>query len=105
MGCGREPVCRTDTGAGSTASTLSFYFASFEKLFGWSHAQVSLLATSFSLAMGLSAPLVGWLLDRSVPLLFSALALVGLFAGSAPIAAPVLLVETLGLRRFASLFG
>ncbi len=49
---------------GPTASTLSFYFASFVKLFGWSHAQVSLLATSFSLAMGLSAPLVGWMLDR-----------------------------------------
>jgi MFS family permease len=49
---------------GPTASTLSFYFAAFVKLFGWSHAQVSLLATSFSLAMGLSAPLAGWLLDR-----------------------------------------
>src|SRR5579885_1197128 len=50
---------------GPTASTLSFYFASFVKLFGWSRAQVSLLATSFSLAMGLSAPAAGWLLDRS----------------------------------------
>jgi MFS family permease len=50
---------------GPTANTLSFYFASFVKLFGWSRAQVSLLATSFSLAMGLSAPAAGWLLDRS----------------------------------------
>jgi MFS family permease len=49
---------------GPTASTLSFYFASFVKLFGWTHAQVSLIASVFSLAMGLSAPIAGWLLDR-----------------------------------------
>lgn len=49
---------------GPTASTLSFYFASFVKLFGWSHAQVALVSTAFSLAMGLSAPAAGWLLDR-----------------------------------------
>ncbi len=49
---------------GPTASTLSFYFASFVKLFGWSRAQVSLIATAVSLAMGLSAPAAGWLLDR-----------------------------------------
>jgi MFS family permease len=49
---------------GPTANTISFYFASFIKLFGWTHAQVSLIATVFSLAMGLSAPLAGWLLDR-----------------------------------------
>jgi ABC-type uncharacterized transport system permease subunit len=41
---------------GPTASTISFYFASFVKLFGWTHAQVSLIATVFNLAMGLSAP-------------------------------------------------
>jgi MFS family permease len=49
---------------GPTSNTLSFYFAAFVKLFGWTHAQVSLLATCFSLAMGLSAPIAGWLLDR-----------------------------------------
>ncbi len=49
---------------GPTSNTLSFYFAAFVKLFGWTHAQVSLIATCFSLAMGLSAPLAGWLLDR-----------------------------------------
>jgi MFS family permease len=48
---------------GATASTLSFYFASFVKLFGWSRTQVSLISTVFSLAMGLSAPAAGWLLD------------------------------------------
>jgi len=48
---------------GPTASTISFYFASFVKLFGWTHAQVSLIATVFNLAMGLSAPAAGWLLD------------------------------------------
>src|SRR5580692_7492811 len=48
---------------GPTASTLSFYFTAFVKLFGWTHAQVSLIATTFSLAMGLSAPAAGWLLD------------------------------------------
>lgn len=48
---------------GPTASTLSFYFAAFVKLFGWTHAQVSLIATTFSLAMGVSAPAAGWLLD------------------------------------------
>ncbi len=50
---------------GPTASTLSFYFASFVKLFGWTHAQVALISTVFSLAMGLSAPAAGWLLDRT----------------------------------------
>ncbi len=49
---------------GPTASTLSFYFASFVKLFGWTHAQVALISTVFSLSMGLSAPAAGWLLDR-----------------------------------------
>jgi MFS family permease len=49
---------------GPTASTLSFYFASFVNLFGWTHAQVSLIASVFSLAMGLSAPAAGLLLDR-----------------------------------------
>ncbi len=49
---------------GPTANTISFYFAAFVKLFGWTHAQVSLIATVFNLAMGLSAPAAGWLLDR-----------------------------------------
>jgi MFS family permease len=48
---------------GATANTLSFYFASFVKLFGWTRTQVSLISTVFSLAMGLSAPAAGWLLD------------------------------------------
>lgn len=49
---------------GPTASTLSFYFAEFVRMFGWTRAQVSLISTTFSLAMGLSAPAAGYLLDR-----------------------------------------
>jgi MFS family permease len=41
----------------------------------------------------------------AVPAMVLALTLIGLFAGSAPIAAPILLVETLGLKRFGSLWG
>jgi MFS family permease len=41
----------------------------------------------------------------ALPLLVSAITLIGLFAGSAPIAVPVLLAETLGLRRYGSLLG
>jgi MFS family permease len=41
----------------------------------------------------------------AVPALVLAMVLIGLFAGSAPIASPILLVETLGLKRFGSLWG
>lgn len=45
---------------------LSFgaFFDPLVKEFGWSHATTSLLLTIFFLAMGVSQPLVGWLLDQ-----------------------------------------
>jgi MFS family permease len=57
--------------------------------------------------LGIGVALFGLIGYRPValPALLLALALIGLFAGSAPIAVPVLLVETLGLRRFGSLWG
>jgi MFS family permease len=41
----------------------------------------------------------------AIPVFALSLLLIGLAAGASPIAAPILLVETLGLRRFGSLWG
>jgi MFS family permease len=57
--------------------------------------------------LGLGVGLFGAIGYRpmAVPALAISLILIGLFAGSAPIAAPIVLVETLGLKRFGSLWG
>ena len=43
---------------------VGVFYHSFFKEFGWSHAQFSRLATSFSLSFLIGGLLVGWLLDR-----------------------------------------
>src|SRR5579875_1641715 len=45
-------------------SLFGVFFGPFMREFHWSHAQVSRTATSYSLVMGLSAPLLGWLIER-----------------------------------------
>ncbi len=44
--------------------TFGIFLTPLVHEFGWSRAQVSLLFTGESLALGISAPLIGWLLDR-----------------------------------------
>lgn len=43
---------------------VGVFYHSFFKEFGWSHAQFSRLATSFSISFLIGGLLVGWLLDR-----------------------------------------
>jgi MFS family permease len=49
---------------GSTISTIGVFFNPLIHQFGWSHEQVSRLATAYILCMGLTAPAAGWMLDR-----------------------------------------
>ena len=49
---------------GSTIGTIGIFFHPLIQSFGWSHEQVSRLATAFLLCMGLSAWMAGWMLDR-----------------------------------------
>jgi MFS family permease len=49
---------------GSTISTIGVFFNPLIHQFGWSHEQVSRLATGYILCMGLTAPVAGWMLDR-----------------------------------------
>lgn len=44
--------------------TFGIFLPPLVKEFGWSRSQVSLLFTGESLALGVSAPLIGWLLDQ-----------------------------------------
>lgn len=48
---------------GSTISTIGVFFNPLIQQFGWSHEQVSRLATAYILCMGLTAPAAGWMLD------------------------------------------
>ncbi len=48
---------------GSTISTIGVFFNPLIGQFGWSHEQVSRLATAYILCMGLTAPAAGWMLD------------------------------------------
>ncbi len=48
---------------GSTISTIGVFFNPLIHQFGWSHEQVSRLATAYILCMGLTAPAAGWMLD------------------------------------------
>jgi MFS family permease len=63
---------------------------------GWSMA---LLGVGVALFAGIGYK------PTAVPVFAASLLLIGLTAGASPIAAPILLVETLGLRRFGSLWG
>jgi MFS family permease len=45
-------------------SLFGVFFGPFMREFHWTHAQVSQTATSYSLVMGLSAPILGWLIER-----------------------------------------
>jgi MFS family permease len=49
---------------GSTIGTIGLFFKPLIHDFGWTHEQVSRLATAFLLCMGLTAAVTGWILDR-----------------------------------------
>src|SRR5271156_2981316 len=62
---------------GSTIGTIGIFFHPLIQSFGWSHEQVSRLATAFLLCMGVFAWSAGWMLDRmpvQVPMVLGALA-------------------------------
>jgi MFS family permease len=48
---------------GATISTIGVFFNPLIHQFGWSHEQVSRIATGFILCMGITAPAAGWMLD------------------------------------------
>src|SRR5215469_11935462 len=49
---------------GSGVHTSGVFVTPLLKYFGWSRAKVSSLPAVLALSAGLSAPLIGWLLDR-----------------------------------------
>ncbi len=49
---------------GSGFDTVGVFIAPLVKDFGWSRAQVSTLPSMIAIFIGVSAPLIGWLLDR-----------------------------------------
>ena len=49
---------------GGGYNTAPIFLAALLKAFGWSHARVSWITGGLSLAIGVSAPIAGWLLDR-----------------------------------------
>ncbi len=49
---------------GGGYNTGPIFLAALLKAFGWSHARVGSIIGGLSLAIGISAPLAGWLLDR-----------------------------------------
>ncbi len=49
---------------GSGFETTGVFLAPLVKHFGWSRAQVSTLPSMIAIFIGVSAPLIGWLLDR-----------------------------------------
>jgi MFS family permease len=49
---------------GGGYNTAPIFLAALLKAFGWSHGRVSWITAGLSLAIGVSAPLAGWLLDR-----------------------------------------
>ncbi len=48
--------------------TAGVFFTPLLKQFGWGRAQLSTLQGSLAISAGVSAPLVGWLLDTSIRL-------------------------------------
>src|SRR5438270_10892252 len=49
---------------GGGYNTGPIFLAALLKAFGWSHARVGSIIGGMSLAVGISAPIAGWLLDR-----------------------------------------
>lgn len=49
---------------GPTAGTIGVFIDPLIKTYGWSHAQVSQMATTYSFALGLGSFFAGWLLER-----------------------------------------
>jgi MFS family permease len=49
---------------GPSIATVGVFITPLIKQFGWSHAQVSRIATAWALSYGLSCPIVGWMLER-----------------------------------------
>jgi len=49
---------------GSGFDTVGVFIAPLVKQFGWSRAQVSTLPSMIAIFIGVSAPVIGWLLDR-----------------------------------------
>jgi MFS family permease len=49
---------------GGGYNTAPIFLAALLKSFGWSHGRVSWITGGLSLAIGVSAPIAGWLLDR-----------------------------------------
>jgi len=71
---------------GGGYNSAPIFLAALLKAFGWSHGKVSWITAGLSLAIGVSAPIAGWLLDR-VEARFvmgtgALLALLGLFCAS-----------------------
>ena len=48
---------------GGSAFTVGLFFPPLIKTFHWSHARLSFMYTAFALAMGLSSPFAGWLIE------------------------------------------
>ena len=49
---------------GGAYNTGPIFLAALLKAFGWSHARVGAIIGALSLAVGISAPIAGWLLDH-----------------------------------------
>jgi Major Facilitator Superfamily len=49
---------------GGGYNTGPIFLAALLKAFGWSHARVGMIIGALALAVGISAPVAGWLLDR-----------------------------------------
>jgi fucose permease len=49
---------------GGGYNTGPIFLAALLKAFGWSHARAGSIIAGLSLAIGVSAPVAGWLLDR-----------------------------------------
>lgn len=71
---------------GGGYNTAPIFLAALLKAFGWSHGRVSWITGGLSLAIGVSAPIAGWLLDRIEARFVmgagAALAVLGLLAAS-----------------------
>jgi MFS family permease len=71
---------------GGGYNTAPIFLAALLKAFGWSHGRVSWITGGLSLAIGFSAPIAGWLLDRIEARFVmgsgAALAVLGLFSAS-----------------------
>jgi len=49
---------------GSSYKTAGVFFTPVIRTFGWSRARLSTLQTALAIAAGVSAPFIGWMLDR-----------------------------------------